>query len=73
MNKSEIKLKVSLPEKFSGGTKDNYEEFEKKLRTYLCLSDVRFSVLLTWALKCIVPITKEMIIAEVNDELCSSF
>ena len=73
MNTEKIKLKVSLPEKFSGGSKDNYEEFEKKLRTYLCLSDTRFAILLKWALTREDPITKEMITVEVNDDVQTNY
>ena len=36
---SGVKLKVEPPAKFVGGSKDNYEDFEKKLRTYLSLTD----------------------------------
>ena len=45
-----IKLRVDPPGKFSGTTKDNYEDFEKRLRTYLCLTDTRFPKLLKWIL-----------------------
>ena len=56
-----IKLKVDPPSKFAGTTKDNYEDFEKRLRTYLCLSDTRFPKLLKWALNQGVPITAPML------------
>ena len=61
------KLKVNLPERFSGGLKDNYEEFEKKLRTYLCLTDSTYALLLKWAVEQGVPITTDMIKVAVND------
>ena len=54
-----IKLKIEPPAKFSGGTKDNYEDFEKRLRTYLSLIDPRFPRLLKWALQQGMPITTE--------------
>ena len=56
-----IKLKVDPPSKFSGTTKDNYEDFEKRLRTYLCLSDTRFPKLLKWTLNQGMPITNTML------------
>ena len=56
-----IKLRVDPPGKFSGTTKDNYEDFEKRLRTYLCLTDTRFPKLLKWTLTRTVPITSETI------------
>ena len=52
-----VKLKVDPPSKFAGTTKDNYEDFDKILRTYLCLSDTRFPKLLKWALAQLMPIT----------------
>ena len=30
-----VKLKVEPPTQFVGGSKDNYEDFERRLRTYL--------------------------------------
>ena len=62
-----IKLKVDPPGKFSGTTKDNYEDFEKRLRTYLCLTDTRFPKLLKWALKCTVPITGDALAVYVQE------
>ena len=55
-----VKLKVDPPAKFTGGTKDNYEDFEKRLRTYLSLTDTRFPRILKWAVKQGVPITNEI-------------
>ena len=52
-----VKLKVRLPERFSGGSKENYEEFEKRLRTYLCLTDPNYSEILKWAVVQGMPIT----------------
>ena len=57
-----IKLNVDPPSKFSGATKDNYEDFEKRLRTYLCLSDTRFPKLLKWTLTQGMPITNAMLV-----------
>ena len=51
-----VKLKVDPPSKFTGTTKDNYEDFEKRLRTYLCLTDTRFPKLLKWTLTQDMPI-----------------
>ena len=34
-----VKLKIEPPTKFTGGTKDNYEDFEKIFRTDLSLTD----------------------------------
>ena len=56
-----VKLKVDPPSKFAGTTKDNYEDFEKRLRTYLCLSDTRFPKLLRWALNQGMPNTAAML------------
>ena len=33
-----VKLKVEPPTKFTVGTKHNYEDFERRLMTYLSLS-----------------------------------
>ena len=55
-----IKLKVDPPAKFTGGTKDNYEDFEKRLRTYLSLIDTRFPRL-KWAVRQGMPITSEIV------------
>ena len=57
-----IKLKVDPPSKFSGTTKDNYVDFEQRLRTYLCLSDTRFPKLLKWTLLQGMPITNAMLV-----------
>ena len=68
MNTEKVRLKVHLPDKFTGGTKDNFEDFEKRLRTYLCLTDTRFAVLLKWALGEDKPITEESIALKINDQ-----
>ena len=52
-----LKLRIDPPSKFSG--KENYEEFAKKLRNYMCLSDLRYAAEMTWATKRITPITVE--------------
>ena len=54
-----IKLKVEPPSKFTGGTKDNYEDFEKRLQTYLSLTDTRFPKILKWVVNQGMPITTE--------------
>ena len=63
-----IKLKVDPPGKFSGTTKDNYEDFEKRLRTYLCLTDTRFPKLLKWCLTKTMPITQETMSQELSQD-----
>ena len=52
-----VKLKVRLPDSFSGGSKENYEEFEKRLRTYFCLTDPNYAEILKWAVAQTMPIT----------------
>ena len=42
-----LKLRIDPPSKFSG--RENYEEFSKKLRNYMCLSDLRYAELMTWS------------------------
>ena len=44
-----VKLKIEPPTKFTGGSKDNYEDFERRLRTYLSLTDTRFPKIQRWA------------------------
>ena len=56
-----VKLKVEPPSKFTGGTKDNYEDFEKRLRTYLSLVDTRFPRILRWVVERGVPITNDLV------------
>ena len=56
-----VKLKVEPPTKFTGGTKDNYEDFERRLRTYLSLTDTRFPKLLKWTVQQGMPITNDSI------------
>ena len=34
MNFGGVKLRIEPPAKFQGGPKDNYEDFEKRLRTW---------------------------------------
>ena len=62
-----VKLKVPQPEKFSGTAKENYEDFEKKLRTYLCLSDAKFPTILKWVVTEEHEITDALIGAIVED------
>ena len=63
-----IKLKVEPPAKFSGGTKDNYEDFEKRLRTYLGLSDPRFPAILKWVVKRGTAITEDVLQTHLTSE-----
>ena len=63
-----IKLKIEPPAKFSGGTKDNYEDFEKRLRTYLSLSDTRFPQILKWVVKRGTPITEDVLNTHLTTE-----
>ena len=51
-----LKLRIDPPAKFSG--KDNYEEFSKKLRNYMCLSDLGYADLMNWSGKQTAPTTK---------------
>ena len=68
-----IKLKVDPPAKFSGGTKDNYEDFEKILRTYLSLSDTRFPQILRWVVKRGTPITEDVLNTHLTTENISEY
>ena len=52
-------MKISPPKEFTG--KGDYEEFSKKLRAYMCLSDQRFGLLLRWVETCQDPITMEVV------------
>ena len=63
-----VKLKIDPPTKFTGGAKDNYEDFERRLRTYLSLTDTRFPKLLKWAVQQQIPITTELIRTYLNTE-----
>ena len=63
-----VKLKVEPPAKFTGGTKDNYEDFERRLRTYLSLTDTRFPRLLKWAVLQGMPITADSVRTYLSSE-----
>ena len=63
-----IKLNTEPPSKFTGGTKDNYEDFEKRLRTYLSLTDTRFPKILKWVVNQGMPITTEQAEAYLRSE-----
>ena len=63
-----VKLKVEPPSKFTGGTKDNYEDFERRLRTYLSLTDTRYPRLLKWAVQQGMPITNDKVRTYLNTE-----
>ena len=52
-----VKVKVNLPERFTGSSKENYEEFEKRLRTYRCLTDSGYAHMLKWTIRQTMPIT----------------
>ena len=52
-----VKLKVKLPDRFAGTENENYEEFEKRLRTYLCLTDQHYAEILKWSVVQTMPIT----------------
>ena len=56
------RMKIAPPKEFNG--KGDYEEFSKKLRAYMCLSDQRFGFLLRWVETCQVTITKEVVNAK---------
>ena len=63
-----VRLNVDPPSKFTGGTKDNYEDFEKRLRTYLSLTDTRFPRILKWVVKQGVPITNEIMTRHLTED-----
>ena len=56
-----VKLKIEPPSKFTGGSKDNYEDFERRLRTYLSLTDTRFPKLLKWVVLQMMPVSTDQI------------
>ena len=68
MNFGGIKLRIEPPAKFQGGQKDNYEDFEKRLRTYLGLSDAKYPKLLRWVVQQGMPITKDTMTAYLTAE-----
>ena len=51
-----LKLRIDPPAKFSGSS---YEEFAKKLRNYMCLSDLAYADLMNWATKQPTTITRQ--------------
>ena len=53
-----LKLRIDPPSKFNGL---NYEEFSKKLRNYMCLSDLNYADTMTWATKRTTAITREQL------------
>ena len=63
-----VKLKIEPPTKFTGGSKDNYEDFERRLRTYLSLTDTRFPKLLKWAVQQGMPITNDSVKTHLDSE-----
>ena len=54
-----VKLKIEPPAKFTGGPKDNYEDFERRLRTYLSLTDAKFPRILKWVMEQTMPVKEE--------------
>ena len=68
MNFGGVKLRIEPPAKFQGGSKDNYEDFEKRLRTYLGLTDAKYPKLLRWVVQQGMPITKETMTAYLTAE-----
>ena len=50
-----LRLRIDPPKKFTGI--ENYEDFAKKLRNYMCLSDLSYARLMTWASKRAQPVT----------------
>ena len=68
MNFGGVKLRIEPPAKFQGGPKDNYEDFEKRLRTYLGLSDAKYPKLLRWVVQQGMPITKDTMMAYLTAE-----
>ena len=62
-----LKLKLDPPDKFSG--KDDYENFAKRLRNYMCLWDLRYSKEMKWAESMETPITTKEVAERDVDEL----
>ena len=63
-----VKLKIEPPTKFTGGSKDNYEDFERRLRTYLSLTDTRFPKLLKWVVQQGMPISTDSVSTYLSSE-----
>ena len=63
-----VKLKIEPPTKFTGGSKDNYEDFERRLRTYLSLTDTRFPKLLKWVVQQGMPILTDSVKTYLSSE-----
>ena len=57
---SGLRLKLDPPSKFGGKPTDHYDEFIKKLRTYLSLHDMKYNELMLWAQVEKLPINEEM-------------
>ena len=62
-----VKRKVNLPERFSGGSEENYEEFAKILPTYLCLTDSHYAEILQWSIDQTMTIANASIDVAIND------
>ena len=54
-----FRLKLDPPKEYSG--KGEFEEFSKRLRSYLCLYDRRYSSLARWVCAQGLPIAREII------------
>ena len=53
-----LKLRIDPPAKFNG---TDYETFAKKLRNYMCLSDLNYAECMNWAVKRTTEITREQL------------
>ena len=60
-----LKLRLDPPTKFSG---KDFEDFSKKLRNYMCLSNLRFATLMKWAVTKDSYIDEQLIAAQDVDE-----
>ena len=60
-----LKLRIDPPPKFNG---TNFEEFNKKLRNYMCLSNLRYAELMRWAVTKDRPIDEQLMTEQDVDE-----
>ena len=61
-----VKLKIEPPAKFTGGAKDNYEDFERRPRIYLSLTDARFPKILKWVTQQSLAVTQDSLTTYLN-------
>ena len=53
-----LKLKIDPPTKFAG---QNFEDFSKRLRNYMCLSDLNYADTMNWAVRRPTEITRQQL------------